>query len=256
MNKPPETKTETETKPLPAPPAEHEELPGMPPATPVVPVTPETVPLGAQAPPGTLPGTGQPLDEARPWACPQCGSRHEHRSYLIRHITRAHKENAQALVDSLPSKKGENINPKGEPGTPDFSDVGGPTAQPPLPFGGSPVAQAPVNYQAMSELIFDTSTGALAKMLGPEWLPSSKEERAAVTTAGKVYLASKQFPDIPPGMMLILVVSIYCAPRFREPSTSSKLSAGWTWVKVKVFRRKLARPLSAFTTEGSPRGND
>ena len=256
MNKPPETETQTETKP-PIKPDDSPELPGIPPPPPpVVPVTPETVPLGAQAPPESRPGPAVAVDEALPWACPQCGSRHEFRSYVIRHIRRAHRDTAQSIVDSLPGEPGENVKPKGPAGTPDFSDVGGPSGQPPLPFPGSPVALAPVNYQAMSEMIFDTSAGVLSKTLGPEWLPSSKEERATVTTAGKVYLASKQFPDIPPGMMLCLVVSIYCAPRFRAPSTSNKLAACWNWVKVKIFRRKLARPISAFSTEGVKSGND
>jgi hypothetical protein len=141
--------------------------------------------------------------------------------------------------------------PRVEPGRPDFTDIGGQPAQPGLPFGTQP-GPAPVNYDAMATTLFDISTGAAGKLFGPEWLPSSNDEKQAVVGAAANYLRSKGLPDIPPGMMLVLVLGMYAAPRIQQPSTRGKLAAAWTWVRVKIFRRKIGRPAaSEFQVEGT-----
>ncbi len=97
-----------------------------------------------------------------------------------------------------------------------------------------------VDYALMSGALFDMSTGALSTMFGPEWMPKSAQEREHVILPLMVYLKSKQVQDIPPGMMLTIIVCAYAAPRLREPSTASKLGAMWVWLKSKIIRKKKA----------------
>ncbi len=95
-----------------------------------------------------------------------------------------------------------------------------------------------VDYALMSGALFDMSTGALSTMFGPEWQPKSAQEREHVIMPLMHYLKSKQVQDIPPGMMLTIIICAYAAPRLREPSTASKLSAMWVWLKSKIIRKK------------------
>lgn len=101
-----------------------------------------------------------------------------------------------------------------------------------------------VDYNLMAAAVFDMSAGALAMGLGPEWMPrkpaSDKEpdERAMVVSSLAKYFESRKVEDIPPGLMLTLVISIYALPRITQPSTKSKLIAAWLWCKDKLFRKK------------------
>jgi hypothetical protein len=99
----------------------------------------------------------------------------------------------------------------------------------------------------MAGMLFDMSTGTLAVVLGPEWqarpsqevtLPDGRkqvvDERMNVVSALAKYLESKEVKDIPPGIMLTVVVLAYAAPRFQAPSTKAKIVGGWTWLKSKI----------------------
>lgn len=97
--------------------------------------------------------------------------------------------------------------------------------------------QAAVDYDVMGGLMFDMVTNASSMMLGPEWQPNNPEERKLVVASVAAYLRSKEIKDIPPGMMLALVLTVYAAPRITKPSTAGKLRIGWAWLKEK-FRRK------------------
>jgi hypothetical protein len=123
---------------------------------------------------------------------------------------------------------------------PDFSDI-----------PGAQAAEVLVDYKQMSCALFDMTTGVLATSLGPEWQPRPVQkvgeivvdERGAVCSALEVYLKSKQAKDIPPGLMLTIVVVAYAAPRLQAPSTKEKLlpAAKYAWMKVKsFFSRKRA----------------
>lgn len=104
----------------------------------------------------------------------------------------------------------------------------------------------PPNYNLMSNMLFDMTTGLLANTLGPEWLPKVEEnakegdptERGMVVGSLEEYLKSRKVEDIPPGLMLTVVVCAYSLPRIRQPSTASKLSMTWTWLKSKFIRRR------------------
>jgi len=112
---------------------------------------------------------------------------------------------------------------------PDFSDLA------PAP------AEAPPDYDLLAAMVFDTSTGALTLLLGPEWQPQNEQERTQMVGALKRYLEAKQVKDIPPGYLLALVVLIYSAPRFHQPETKKRLILFTAW-----FKAKLWQPIKSF----------
>ena len=128
-------------------------------------------------------------------------------------------------------------------------------------FGDKPPepAKPPVDYMALSAMMFGMTTNVLAQTLGPEWLPRPGtpeqqrpglapipgmpgEDQMIVPVLAK-YLESKQMPDLPPGIMLTLVLAAYAAPRFREPATKEKIKGVWFWVRSK-FGRKNRGPMA------------
>lgn len=193
------------------------------------------------------------------WICPECGkSGYPARSRLIHHhIRRVHAKRAGEIEALLPPTTGGNrgrpprsITPaataeivpdNGETLPPDFSDItgGDETVMAPAP-AAEPVKL--VDYGKMGEMTFDLGTGIFVKLFGDEWKPQSAEERAGVVDAIRAYYQSKQMPDIPPGMMLAIVVAVYAAPRISAPTTRSRLQMLWTWTKLKIFRLKPQPP--------------
>jgi hypothetical protein len=125
-------------------------------------------------------------------------------------------------------------------------------------------AKPPVDYLGMSAMMFCMGTSVLAQFFGPEWLP--REGRAEQPRPGLPpvpaipgeaelvvpciarYLESKQMPDIPPGVMLTLVLASYAAPRFREPNTREKLGGVWLWIKSKLGRKKKNQVVAGETS--------
>lgn len=98
-----------------------------------------------------------------------------------------------------------------------------------------PVPQT--DYVFMAESVFDMTTGIMAGGIGPEWHPRSPDERKNVCQCMANYFKAKEVKDIPPGLMLTIVVVAYCGPRLKEPSTAGKIKACWFWVKSKITRR-------------------
>lgn len=172
------------------------------------------------------------------WTCPKClDKRYDYRSHLLRHIKRVHADEATAMEAALPASgtPGRKAGSKNAPAKPDFSDVINKTAE-----------SAVTDYQLMSSMMFDMTTGTMANIFGPEWLPrpddpgnsmSGSKERDNMIMVIKSYLQSKQVKDIPPGMMLTIVAIAYSAPRLRAPATASKLKASYYWFKSKFARK-------------------
>lgn len=134
--------------------------------------------------------------------------------------------------------------PKGSRNKPLFDDV-------------KEATKPQVDYSIMANMTFDMGTGLLANVFGPEWLPapSPKEgipgERDVVVASLKTYLESKQVQDLPPGLMLTVVVCAYALPRFQQPTTSGKVKMGWIWLKAKVggfFAKKKKVVISTVPT--------
>ena len=128
----------------------------------------------------------------------------------------------------------------------DFSDVLGedPSPEPrpqnldPVPGLAQAAQSAGTDYGALASMFFDTGVGIGTAVFGPEWQPKSPEEKNMVTAPLAVYLKSKGMTDLPPGVVLSIVVLAYSAPRLQAPATRKKIQAWWFWVKTKFFRRK------------------
>jgi hypothetical protein len=125
-------------------------------------------------------------------------------------------------------------------------------------FGGDAPAptKLPTDYNAIATMFFGLATNVLARAVGPEWLPRPGspeqirpglppvpavpgEEQMVIPALAK-YLEAQQMSDLPPGLMLVLVVSAYAAPRFREPATKEKIQGIWFWIRSKIGRKKMA----------------
>jgi hypothetical protein len=129
----------------------------------------------------------------------------------------------------------------------------------PAPAGAAPVADpsqaspdaqnAPqaVDYRATAVFVVTMATGTLAGVIGPEWKPDDKNEEEILINAVEAYMRTKQTPEIPPGMMLALVVAGYSMKRINQPGTRSfleraKIRAGKIalWFKSKMARKRPA----------------
>ncbi len=112
-----------------------------------------------------------------------------------------------------------------------------------VPSSASEAPKQSVNYDAMATALFHMGTGTLAQVLGPEWLPREPGpgipgEVEIIVPAIKRYIESKQMSDLPPGMMLTVVLIAYAAPRFSAPNTKQKVQGTWLWLKSKFGRKK------------------
>lgn len=179
-----------------------------------------------------------------PWICPKCGKDYEYRSKLLAHIRTGHRDLAEqlyALVPGTPGKQTvrEPSPPMETPKPPDFSDLSNISATAEA-AKRQPAIQAvqSINYQQLAEMLFDTSAAVMTNTFGEEWKPKSADERTAVVGPLARYLESKQVQDVPPGMMLTIVVVAYSAPRLKAPQTAGKLKMGYLWLKSKIASRK------------------
>jgi hypothetical protein len=173
---------------------------------------------------------------AIPGTCPECGKGgFEGEKGLEAHIRFKH---------TLPRQRKEAAAAKAKAGEPipaDFSDI---TGQPPPQ--STPIAVLPdQRFEGMANMSFDMTTGLLARIFGPEWLPQPdadnpqvSHERLTVVASIKKYYESVNLPDIPPGYMLCFVALAYAAPRMTAQPTKTKLQAAWLWLKLKFQRRK------------------
>jgi hypothetical protein len=149
------------------------------------------------------------------------------------------------------SKAGGKPPARATPGiaAPDFSDLGLPGNGAAAPADFTDLTQTPgpppPNYEMMAAITFDMSVNGLALVFGPEWQPQNPTERGAVVGAIKTYYEAQGIKDIPPGMMLAIVVGIYAAPRIQQPTTRGKLSVAWAWCKAKFKKRATLRIVEA-----------
>lgn len=191
-----------------------------------------------------------PAPVAESYVCPDCGKASPDRKKFWGHLMGKHgKARAQQIIASLPPPPSESRDYKKKPNiprqaaepaealpAPDFSDIGGSNGAPEITTAAASAVTP--NYQQMSEVLFNMSTGVLCNVFGDEWKPRNDEEKTMVVMATAEYLKSKQFQDIPPGLMLAVIVTAYAAPRLRAPTTKNKLQLAWLWMKSKISRRK------------------
>lgn len=143
-------------------------------------------------------------------------------------------------TDDKPKKRGRGRPPgsanKNKDGSEESASVIVETQ--PAPISPITVEQIPqVDYALMSQMAFDAGTNSLAMLFGPEWQARDETERSAVCNSLASYLRAKQVQDIPPGMMLTIVLCAYSAPRLRQPATANKLKLGWYWLKNKFSKK-------------------
>jgi len=113
------------------------------------------------------------------------------------------------------------------------------TAENPEPPGERKVLgefKPKVDYDGMALLTVHTVVGVSVQLMGPEW-NTSPEEDTNLCNATAAYFRAKQFPDIPPGWMLMFVVAAYVVPRLNHPNTKAKLARGRDKA-LNLFRRK------------------
>lgn len=204
-----------------------ESLPVPPPDTSI----PFTEPLAGapQNPLGALPGIlGNPPPEPSPEP-PKGRGRHPKGCKCGRCIQSGGSGGYEKGGSKPPgSQNGATSSGTENHGRPDFSDILGNTAQ-----------AAETDYGALANIFFDTGVGVTTMFFGPEWQPRSPEEKSMVTAPLAVYLKSKGMTDLPPGVILSIVILAYSAPRLQAPSTKQKLQGGWIWLKSKIFRKKF-----------------
>jgi hypothetical protein len=94
----------------------------------------------------------------------------------------------------------------------------------PDPPGVTPgqVADQSQRFEAAARMIVDTVEGGAVSILGDEWKMRT-EEKPAITGATAAYLRYKNFPDIPPGWLLLAVVCAYALPRVGLPGTQERI---------------------------------
>ena len=119
----------------------------------------------------------------------------------------------------------------------DFSDVIGGNEQRKTE-SVLPVNPSGVNYDALAGMTFDLTVGTLTTVFGPEWQPKSPEEKQSVVIPLSAYMKSKNFSDLPPGMVLCVMVVAYSSTRLQTPNTKQKITGAWLWLKSKFFRKK------------------
>jgi hypothetical protein len=216
----------------------------------IMPETPASEPIAAAVgqPGGIIAAQGQ---------CPVCGK--SGLQNVQAHVRAAHgdpswrKKGTAASVAKArggvkpvkaPAVPGENGSGTIPLTAPDFSDITGEPASGPE-LAPSDVKVSSPRFEAMATMTFDMSTGLMARIFGPEWLPNDKEpmERATVVMAIKKYYESIDLPDMPPGMMLCFVIAMYSAPRLAAHPTRTKLQGAWLWLKSKFSRRQKQPPL-------------
>lgn len=157
---------------------------------------------------------------------------------------RLRKRNAYRKKQGLPEvgPDGNEIPKDGVPGT----------ARPFFPPNEAP--PPPIDYEKMAMLLVDVTTGTMVNVFGPEWAPrtirheasgAELNERSNLVTAVATYLRVKEVPDLPPGLMLCVVLVAYAAPRFAVPNTKSKIK--WLWEKATGWMKKKKKP-----PEGKP----
>jgi len=78
---------------------------------------------------------------------------------------------------------------------------------------------------------------------GEEWAPIKNaeyglDETKQMETAWIEYYKAKGVTDFPPGVILLMTLGAYAAPRFALPKTKSRLQVAVSWVKNKLSRKK------------------
>ena len=107
--------------------------------------------------------------------------------------------------------------------------------------GKQETGQGVPNFAAVGQGMAETLFTIGRTLGGEEWAPIKRDdlgidERAAMSDAFTSYAKSKNLKDIPPGIMLTIVILGYAGPRFAMKQTQSRMA------KVREWFRNLRKP--------------
>lgn len=80
---------------------------------------------------------------------------------------------------------------------------------------------------------------------GEEWTPRNEplNEKAMMEQAWGDYFIAKGVTDFPPGVALLMCLTMYAAPRFTMPKTQQRARGLKAWVALRIAKRKLKKEL-------------
>lgn len=92
-----------------------------------------------------------------------------------------------------------------------------------------------VNYKGTAKVLCGMVFGGLEGVFGAAWKPSDGE-RSSIEDATETYCQSKEIGDLPPGILLLMVVGMYALPRLNDDGTKERLRK---WGLMKAPPRKV-----------------
>jgi hypothetical protein len=140
---------------------------------------------------------------------------------------------AQAIVEARPASPTTGAKRRGRP--PGSKSAPRPPASPQVApqgviagdslVGGVGAPGMPLDrFSQTGAALAGMLTGGCMMALGSEWKPTP-EEMNELTKSFTIYCRSKNFPDLPPGIVLLGAVAMYALPRLSMPETKSRLQA-------------------------------
>jgi len=99
------------------------------------------------------------------------------------------------------------------------------------------------NYRAIGQATAE-SVFMIGRVLGGDhWAPikddaTGTDERSQMADAWTQYAEAKQWKDIPPGVLVSIVMCGYIGPRLATPQTKTRIKVVWLWLKDKFARKK------------------
>jgi len=99
------------------------------------------------------------------------------------------------------------------------------------------------NYRAIGQATAESIFMIGRVIGGDDWTPIKDEatgtdERAQMSDAWTQYAEAKQWKDIPPGVLVSIVMCGYIGPRLATPKTKTRVKVAWLWLKDKFARKK------------------
>lgn len=175
--------------------------------------------------------------------------------------------NAEGLTDSDGNSFDPSIHVTDEDGNPKTTTTGKLRKRPGRKAGGSTIQGRPASHVGLGASTHQNSgqvntdqmaiekrraTGQhAAKMLtgvaqmvgGEEWKPmkipdQGIDEQKHLNEAFADYFEAKEMDDMPPGMVLSVVVLSYAAPRFAMPQTKTRMQKAKEWIAHKYLNWK------------------
>lgn len=112
------------------------------------------------------------------------------------------------------------------------------------PMGPAPIDEVKLQNAAVNSAMLLFGIGQMIG--GEEWAPIKKrinadleiDERAQMTMAFSDYYRSRGIIDIPPGIVLCVVVVSYASARFQMPKTKSRWEKFKIWFSIYILKRK------------------